>query len=153
MEAMLIKSPGGLVPMDDSEAEKLAKFKSGTVIRCEVREMRNGAFFKKWWALAKLAFDMAVERMQPTEYKGAQVLPSFDRFRKDLTIMAGYFDPVFNAKGELRLEPKSLRWSEMSEEEFEKLYSATIDCILQKILPHVKPAELDRAIRLTMGFA
>ena len=49
--------------------------------------------------------------------------------------MAGFFTPVWNAKGELRVEAESMAWSSMTEERFEQLYSATINVILSKILP------------------
>lgn len=135
MEVMLTKGPGGaLVPLDDDEAAKIARIKAGAVVRAEIAQMRNGAFFRKWWVLAKYAFDLWSETVEPIEYRGQKVRPEFQRFRKDLTIMAGYYNPVFNARGELRLEAKSIAWASMSEEEFDRLYSATIDVVLGKIL-------------------
>ena len=41
---------------------------------------------------------------------------------------------MFNVKGELRLESKSVSFSAMSEQEFEELYSTVIDVALEKIL-------------------
>jgi len=135
MEVLLTKGPGGaLVPMDEDEAAKLARLKAGAVVRASISQMRNGAFFRKWWVLAKYAFDLWSETVEPIEYKGQPVLPEFQRFRKDLTILAGYYTPVFNARGDLRLEAKSIAWANMGEDEFERLYSATIDVILAKIL-------------------
>lgn len=154
MELMLIKSPAGsLVPLGEDQAEQLKRFKAGSVVRCQVSAMRNGQFFRKWWSLVKMAFDLASERMQPMEHRGMTVLPSFDRFRKDLTILAGYYDPVYRYDGSLRLEARSLRWDKMSEEEFEQLYSATIDAILQKVLPGIDQAQLQRAVDMTMSYA
>lgn len=154
MEIALIKSPtGSLVPLGEAEAESLKRFKSGTVINCKISEMRNGRFFRKWWTLANMAFEMSSERMTPMEHNGVPVLPSFERFRKDLTILAGYFDPVYGYDGSVRLEARSLQWSKMEEEEFTKLYSATIDAVLQKILPHVKKSDLENAIAMTMAYA
>jgi len=135
MEVLLTKGPGGaLIPLDDDEAAKLSRIKTGGVIRADVSQMRNGAFFRKWWVLAKYGFDLWSETVEPIEYKGRPVLPEFQRFRKDLTILAGHYTPVFNARGELRLEAKSIAWANMAEDEFERLYSATIDVILRKIL-------------------
>jgi hypothetical protein len=135
MEILLTKGPGGaLIPLDDDEAAKLGRIKTGGVVRADVSQMRNGAFFRKWWVLAKYAFDLWSETVEPIEYKGQPVLPEFQRFRKDLTILAGHYTPVFNARGELRLEAKSIAWANMAEDEFERLYSATIDVILRKIL-------------------
>lgn len=60
-------------------------------------------------------------------------MPERERFRKDVTIMAGFYHPVVNLKGEVRIEPESLKWASMSEETFTKLYDATIQVLLQKV--------------------
>lgn len=135
MEILLLKTPqGALIPATEDEAEKLRRFRVGATVRAEISTMRNGQFFRKWWALAKIAYDLWSETVPEQEYKGVKVLPDFDRFRRDLIIMAGFYRPVFAANGECRLEPESLKWSRMSEERFDKLYSATINVVLQKIL-------------------
>lgn len=135
MEVFCTKGPAGqLLPMDDEQAEKVVRLKSGEVLRVDIAQMRNGRFFRKWWLLAKYAFDLWSETMPQMEYRGQQVQPNFERFRKDLTIMAGHYHPVFNARGEMRVEADSLQWSKMNEETFEKLYSSTINAILQKVL-------------------
>lgn len=156
MEVALLKIPnGGLVPLTEEEAGKLSRFRAGTVVRGEFREMRNGGLFRKWWTLARLAFELADERLQPMQHEGRAVLPSFDRFRKDLIVLAGYFDPVFGADGSVKMEPHSLQWSKMSEDEFDRLYSATIDVVLQKVIPGSARTEEDlrRAVDLTMQYA
>jgi hypothetical protein len=139
--------------MGEDEAESLKRIKSGSVVRCQISEMRNGAFFKKWWTLAKLAFDLSSERMQPREHKGKQVLPSFESFRKDLIILAGYFNVTYKYDGTMRLEAQSISWASMNEDKFTALYSATIDAVLQKILPGMDGEELDRAVEQTLAYA
>lgn len=98
--------------------------------------MRNGDFHRKYFSLIKVAFDLWSETMPAQQYHGRDVLPDFDRFRRDVIIMAGFFRPVWNARGELRVESESIAFSNMTEDRFEKLYSATITVILQKILPN-----------------
>lgn len=135
MDVMLQKLPNNcLAPMGELEQAKFAKYKNGAMIRCTVVQMRNGNFFRKWWLLAQYAFDVWKDTMPTMEYRGQPVQPCFDRFRKDLTILAGRYHPVFSARGDMRVEADSLKWSEMDEEAFEGLYSATIDAILGKIL-------------------
>lgn len=141
-ELVMIRQPGGaLVPATDEDAEALRKIKAGAAVRVEVKQIRNYKFLQKWFTLAKYAFDLWVERVPPKEYKGQPVKPNFDRFRKDLVILAGHYDATFNAKGEIRLEAKSISFASMGEEEFEKLYSDTIDVVLQKILTGTKLTE------------
>lgn len=133
MEILLIKTPGGFMPADDEAQNQCRKFRLGSLAKLDVVQMRNGAFFAKWWALVKLGYDYFVETCEHQEFKGQQVLPEFDRFRKDVTILAGFYRPVWNVNGEMRIEPESLAWASMTEERFDKLYSATIDVLLKKV--------------------
>jgi hypothetical protein len=154
MEVMMLKAPaGGLVPMDDEFAQSLQRIRTGSVVRCEISEMRNGLFFRKWWSMVKMAYDMAGDRLKPMEYKGHQVLPCFDEFRKDITILAGHFEATYKYDGTVRLKAKSLQWSKMKEEDFNKLYSDTIDVILQKVIPEVDPKDFQHALDMTMSYA
>src|SRR5688572_18042975 len=127
MEGPWIKTPTGLAPACEEAREWLSKKKLGATIMIEPREMRNGKFFKKWFALVEMAYGYWAESVQPMEFKGRPVLPSFQRFRKDVTIWAGYYEPVVNLKGEVRIEALSISWASMDEETFAKLYDATIN--------------------------
>jgi hypothetical protein len=133
MELIFQKGSTGLVPACEEATQWLSKKKLGATILVEPREMRNGAYFRKWWALVKLGYDYWSEIPATIEYRGQQVLPEFDRFRKDVTILAGFYHPVVNLKGEVRIEAESLKWASMSEDTFGKLYNATINVLLAKV--------------------
>jgi hypothetical protein len=133
MEMMFRKAEFGLVPANEESNEWLRKKKLGATIEVTAKEIRNAAFHRKWFSLVSLAYDYWKDDAETVEYKGERVQPNFDRFRKDVTIAAGFFDPVVNLKGELRLEPESLKWSQMDEERFTKLYDATIQVLLQRV--------------------
>lgn len=154
MEILCYKRAGVLIPANEEEAEKLTKIKNGQVLRLDMAKMRNGAFFRKWWVLAKFAYDIWAETMKPATYKGQPVRPNMERFRKDLIILAGYYDATYNVRGEVRLDAKSLSWAKMDEETFEKLYSATIDAVLQKVLnrPDLTPEKVRQAVDELMRF-
>lgn len=127
------KGTTGLVPACDEASEWLSKKRLGAIIRVEPHEMRNGAFFKKWFALIEMAYSYWSETVKPIEYRGQAVLPSFTRFRKDMTILCGYYDAVTNIKGEVRIEAASIAWASMDEDTFTKLYDATIQVLLSKV--------------------
>jgi hypothetical protein len=132
-DLMFIKGQAGLVPADEQTREWLSKKKLGATIQCDATEMRNGAFFRKWWALVNLGFDYWQSDAATIEFQGERVQPNFDRFRKDVTISAGFYYPVVNLKGEVRIEPESLKWSQMDEARFTKLYDSTINVLLQRV--------------------
>jgi hypothetical protein len=133
MEILLIRTPYGFMPADDEAQEQLKKFRLGALAKLDVVQMRNGAFFRKWWALVKLGYDYFSEACETQEYKGQPVLPNFDRFRKDVTILAGFHRPVWNVNGDMRVEAESLAWASMTEERFTELYDATIKVLLNKV--------------------
>lgn len=133
MELLFQKGATGLIPACEESTEWLRKKKLGATVLVDPREMRNGRFFRKWWALVKLGYDYWSECAATIQFKGQAVLPEFDRFRKDITILAGFYHPVVNLKGEVRIEAASLKWAKMSEEEFTKLYDATIQVMLQRV--------------------
>jgi len=156
MDMLLRRLSGGqLVAADDETAERIQRIKAGAVLRGDFKKMRNPQFFRKWWALVGLAYDMWTERLQPQEYRGLHVMPNKDRFRKDLIILAGYYDATYNIKGEVRLEAKSISFDSMEEDEFEGLYSKTIDVIIHRILPNAGYNErtLRAAVNEIMEFA
>ena len=144
-----------MVPFGEDEGEKLRRFKVGSTLRCDIKEMRNAAFFRKWWALVKFAFDQWSDTAEMPIYKGERVQPAFERFRKDVTILAGYCHPVADVSGGVHLEADSLAWANMTEETFTELYSATIDVVLQKILRGRGYTEnrLRELVEMTMEFA
>lgn len=133
MQVLLTRIPQGFVPSDDEAREDLKHFPVGSVAKLEVKLMRNSRFFRKWWALAKLGFDYFEGACGTLEFRGQPVQADFERFRKDLIIMAGFYRPVWNLKGEMRIEHESISWASMDEKRFEKLYDATIRVLLEKV--------------------
>ena len=90
--------------MDEEAQEALRKIKVGVVVRVKIAQMRNYKFFKKWWSLVTLAFSQWSGTMPAQEYRGRSVLPNIERFRKEVTIMAGYFHVVWNIDGTFEIE-------------------------------------------------
>jgi hypothetical protein len=140
-----------LVPVDAAQLELLEQLQPNEEYKATFTKPRNSKFFRKWWALAKVAFD--AWDAPNIEYKGVEVKKNFERFRKDLIVMSGFFDPVFNIKGELRLEPKSLRFDQMSEENFSELYNRTIDVVLGKILTNYTREDIDYQVNKILRFS
>lgn len=151
-EIVLTKAPNGaLLPIDPQAIEYVSKLKLGAGVTATVKKHNNPAFHRKLFALFNVAFDAWEPEVQ--QYKGQAVSKNFDQFRKDLTILAGYYESCVNLKGEVRLIAKSLNFSAMNQDEREKLYSAVIDVVLQKILKNYTRADLDATIERILQFA
>lgn len=151
-DIILMKTPlGALVPADQQGIEYLAKLKLGMGIRAKVKKVNNPAFHRKMMALFNLAFD-AWEPGEK-EYKGIKVEKEFERFRKDVTILAGFYDTSIDLNGNVRLTAKSLAFENMEQDERERVYSAVINVVLQRILKNYTRDDLDRVLDQLMGFA
>lgn len=133
-DIFLRRTLSGFAPDTDDDQEAVKRFRLNEVVRADVVKPRNIRFHRKWFALVKVGYQLWEEFCPRHQYNGTEVLPEFERFRKDVTILAGYAKPVINVKGELRLEAESISFASMDDERFEKLYSATINVLLNKIL-------------------
>lgn len=151
MEILLIKtSQGALLPADEEQAERLRRFKAGGTIRADVKQMRNGAFHRKFFAMLKVGFDAWTPPDQ--EYRGLPVQKNFNRFRKDCVIAAGFYEPVSNLRGEVRAEAKSIAFGNMTEAEFGEVYDAVANVLLQKVLTHYTREDLDDVVEQILRF-
>lgn len=158
MELLFQRGASGLLPACEEAQEWLKRKKFGATILVEPRGMRNGSFHRKWFALVQLAYDYWKDDVQTVMHKGVNVLPDFDRFRRDVTILAGFHRAVVNIKGDVRLEAESLKWASMTEERFSELYDATIRVLLERVFngtvcPTWTESELRRVADEVMSFA
>ena len=137
MKIHLIKTmQGALIPTGEEDADALKRFRVGGIINAEISQMRNAQFFKKWFKLVRVAYDLWIELSEMPLYKGEKIQPNFEKFRQDLTILAGYSDVVVNIRLESRAVAKSIAWGNMNEDDFQELYNATINAVLGKVLYH-----------------
>lgn len=121
----------------------------GWEVLIERHKKRNYKFHKKLFALLDIGFDAFEPPTQ--EYKGLPVQKNFKRFRKDVTIAAGFYEAVADINGNVRLEAKSISFAKMEENEFEQLYSKVADVLLQKVLKNYTRPDLDRVVNNILG--
>jgi predicted nucleotide-binding protein (sugar kinase/HSP70/actin superfamily) len=144
---------GTLAPADSETAAYVARLKFGQGLRAEVKRARNILFHRRMFALLNFAFDLW--DCPALEYQGQAVAKNFDRFRKDITILAGFFDAVTNLRGEVRLEAKSLAFHNMGEEEFERVYKAVLGVVWDRILRskgYESPEKVDAIVQELLRF-
>lgn len=150
----MTKLPNGtLAPNDDEAQDCLRKLKVGQDVQVRVTRTRNYMFHRKWFALLQFAFDQWTPHAVQTRH-GVTPEKSMDRFRKDVTILAGFYEATYRLNGDIRIEAKSISFASMSQEEFEELYSKSIDVLLKLILRDMTEDELRRSVEeLIVGFA
>lgn len=136
MKFDLIKHPGGAFSLaSEMDAERLKKFKNGEVYTAEIKLTRNPRFHAKVFAFFNFCF--AHWDASRTDTKFADEATQFDRFRKDLTILAGFYEQTVRLNGEIRTEAKSLAYANMETDEFEACYNALINAAMRYVFSGV----------------
>ena len=110
---------GSLLPVYDSDHDKVKKMKVHRDYKCVVTAPRNIKFHRKFFALINMLFD------------NQEIYKEADRLRKDLLISAGYFNEWIDFYGEEHREAKSISFASMGEIEFGELYSKVLDEIVR----------------------
>lgn len=150
MIAEFVKQGEILVPANQVSFDWLFKKKNGTGLRGEFKEIRNYEFHKKYFDLLRYAYD----HWEPGEInsKYGQAAKTFERFRKDIAILSGFYTVEIRLNREPRIEAKSISFARMNAENFEILYSNTIDIILQRILQNYTRNDIDNVVRQVISY-
>jgi len=151
-EIYLQKNWGTLAPANEDAEEIIKGMKQGQAIKLKYTFPRNYEFLKKWFALLKIGFDNWI----PGEINSKYGVPekNFDRFRADVIILAGFYDTTIRLDGSVRVEPKSVSFGKMTHEEFENLYSKTINVLLKYVYGSGMTAEeIDQIVEEYLRFA
>ena len=159
MKAHFCKTPDGfLAPASDEDKAAIAHIGAGEVVNISFTRMRNYWFFRRWWALIRFAYDLWEPPELPEDPEKQwlkKVVPekNLERFRKDVTILAGYYEASYRLDGSVRIEAKSISFAQMSEEEFADLYQRTIDIVIKHVCTNYTGEELDALVDEALRFA
>jgi hypothetical protein len=141
-EITLVKLPDGKLE-GLSESDKLAykRFKSrlnnleaGELCSIDAKLPRNGKYHRRFFAMLNIGYEAWEPARKNKQYKGKAVQKNFDRFRSDVLILAGYYEQTFSLDGKLKLEAKSISFANMDQPQFEEVYNACLDVLLQDVL-------------------
>ena len=137
-------------PVDQEAAEAMEKIKMNSIVKCEITKPRNIQFHRKYFALLNHAYD----HFEPEgkEYRGQPVQKNREVFRKEITILSGFYEAVYKIDGTFKLVAKSISFANMTEDEFSNLYSKTISVILDKVLTSYTEDDLSSVINEILGF-
>jgi len=152
---VLIKNIGGfLSPGDQTTADFVFRLKTGQAIHADFKKVRNYQFLKKFFVLINFLYEhWEPGELQDPKWKNIKPQKSFDRFRKDLIVLAGFYEAFYRLDGSTRIEAKSISFGNMGEEEFEELYSRVIDVGLKHVLPNYNKTELEKVVDELLTFS
>lgn len=153
MHITLIKTQTGFAPADPETEEFAKKIKIGSVIHSDFKRMRNYEFHKKLFALLNLAFEYWEPGIVSSKY--GIPIKSFEQFRHDLIILAGYYHTEIRLNGSVRVVPDSISFSNMEQDTFEKLYQNVLTVIMDKIpvLDKMTEDEINDLVNKVIAFA
>ena len=150
---VLIKTQTGWANADTETVEFHQKIKLGEAIHADFKRFRNINFHRKLFALLSLSYDYWV----PGEVNSKYGIPekNFDRFRKDLIILAGYYHSEIRLDGTVRVTADSISFGNMDEETFSKLYDNILTVIMDRIptLCDMKRNKIDDLVEKVLTFA
>lgn len=124
MEIQLVRTILGLQAYSDEDYEMLHSIPMGKVVKAKITMPRNPKFHRKFFALIRAAWDSLTEQQRKN-------IHSVECFREQLLITSGFSEPIYDINGNAFLErAKSISFSRMGEDEFDKVYSRVLDTIL-----------------------
>jgi len=118
------------------------------------KQPRNLRFHRKFFAMLNHSF----EHWEPEQgrkrftYKGRAITKDFDQFRKDILILAGFYEARYDLKGRVELQAKSIAFDKMEEDEFERVYEAVLKVLLEQVLTNYTRDDLDRVVEQLQAF-
>lgn len=132
----MIRMNSGLVPMDEMATATLANYGYGEEVVIDLTKHRNPRFHRYAFANFQLLHDLA-DTDKP-----------FDQWRKELTILAGYYKAWGLPDGRTGIEAESLSFSNMDEHEFKTCWGNIIQAFLNHHGARLSEEDVWRVIRL-----
>ncbi len=123
-----------LVPVDEISEERIRSLPVGKVIKIIVSLPRNYENHKRFFSFLKTTFEIQDHFTDPEIY------------RKWIEMKAGHFVTAVAPNGTMIFLPKSISFSAMSEDEFQKMFKKCIDVFLEVWGDRITEEELLRVI-------
>ena len=107
------------------------KNKIGDEVKSPWKRTRQLWRHRKYFALLNIAFDNWTPGKIDSKYGTPQ--KNFDRFRKDVAILCGFYTVVVRLDGSTRVEADSISFAKMDEQAFRDLYSKSVDLLIKSV--------------------
>lgn len=159
-EMILVKTQAGLRGMTpEDENARLAfhrmveQLGDGEIVKLKHTAPRLGWKHRKFFAMLNVGFEHWEPVRKRKTYKGRPIEKNFDQFREDVTILAGFYEQTFDLKTHrMTLKAKSISYDRMEQTEFDKLYNAVANVLLNDVLSNYTRADLDRVVEQLLHF-
>ena len=137
---------------NDQAEEWDRKNNIGDEVKAPWKRTRQLWRHKKYFALLNVGFD----NWNPGEINSKYGIPekNFERFRKDIAILCGFYSVVVRLNGSTRVEADSISFSKMDEQTFRDLYSKTVDLLIRDVygIGNMTPDRMDEMVNQYLGF-
>jgi hypothetical protein len=155
MKFWAYKKCGKLQPASTEDKEKVNKIAVGEPVMLKHVKVRNPKHHRLYFAFINKVYENLPESIEYTEHPetGDMVKrwPEPDNFRKQMEMYAGYYSESITLKGEVRLEPKSIKYEELDEMGFKELHKNVKRVIGERILPKMDMDLVEREIAQFYG--
>lgn len=143
-----------LIAADPLCEEFVAKLKMGEGVGFDVKMVRNIRFHRKFFSLLDLAFTMWEPTGEKT-HRGEPISKDRERFREDITILAGHYEATYSVDGSVKLQAKSISFAKCDEVAFDRLYRSVLNVVWEKILREANyrsPEEVDNVVSQLLSY-
>jgi hypothetical protein len=125
-----------LMGKDEATQKYLNRRKDMQVLVTDIKQARNYGNHKRMFDFVNAVFDMQ------------DIYTNDEIFRNWLTVAAGWFNIMMYPDGTTQFFPKSWKFEEMDEEEFNRMFSAAIDAVLadERITKGMSESDLMRIV-------
>ena len=156
MKQTFLKSQTGLTPADQQAKEWFDSVPAGKMVSGDFTKKQNPAFHRKMFALLQVGYENWQQPELEVMVGGRTVTPekNFDRFRRDLTILAGFYHVVYRLDGSFRIEADSLSFDRMPADERERVYSKFIDLLIANVYGgQITEDDMHKIVETYLAFA
>jgi len=147
---MIRTADGAFRPATQHDADELAGLPIGRLIGCTMKQLRNGQFHRKLFALLAYLYDVLPAKR--AIYEGTEITQSRKRHRDEMVILAGHYTVDVTGRGDIRMVAQSLSYSKCSQRLAETIYSDLIDKALALLGGDQTRDGLDDIINQLVGF-
>jgi hypothetical protein len=141
MKILCRKQFGKLLPIDDAGEAEMRRIKNGALVQIEIKQPRNVAHLRKYWALVSLVAE------NTERYQNAETV------HEALKISVGLRTEIELPGGVKGYIPGSIAFHKMDQGEFSAFFERACDAVAKYFLPGVTSEDLKREVESMIGAA